>query len=69
MKRYIIIVRQRIIDPYTRKYHDDKGLKALDGYCEKEIVVEESCDEEMLLRYFLKQNPQFENWDFEIIEK
>ena len=38
MKKINIIARQRIIDPYTRKVHNDDGLRALNGYFEDEII-------------------------------
>lgn len=39
MKKYKLIVRQRIINPRTKMVHDDEGLKALDGYRESLVYT------------------------------
>ena len=47
MKKYRIIARQRIIDPKTKRVHDDFGLMALNGYYEDIIEINEPIDEIM----------------------
>ena len=44
MKLIKVIARERIIDPSTKKIHTDEGLRALDGYYEETIEVDESYD-------------------------
>jgi len=68
MKKYRIIARQRIIDPYTKRMHDDKGLMALNGYFEDVITVEDELDRVMFILQFEEVHPEFKGWNWEITE-
>ncbi len=65
--KYKIIGRQNIINPSTWNRHDDKGLKALNGYLEK-IIDDENMDIDKIIEEIIKENPTFSNAEFEVIK-
>ena len=69
MKHIKIIARQRIIDPYTGKIHNDQGLMALNGYYESEIIeVEDSYDKNTVILNFEGLHPEIKADTYEICE-
>jgi hypothetical protein len=68
MKKIGIIARQRIIDPRTMKVHSDAGLRALNGYYEDVVIVEESFDKTSFILQYEEDHPELKGWDFQIIE-
>ena len=68
MKKYRIIARQRIIDPKTKRVHDDFGLMALNGYYEDIIEMNEPIDEIMFHLQFEQDLPEYKGWNLQIIE-
>lgn len=69
MKHIKIIARQRIIDPYTGKIHNDQGLMALNGYYESEIIeVEDSYDKNTVILNFEVLHPEIKADTYEICE-
>ena len=68
MKKYRIIARQRIIDPKTKRVHDDFGLMALNGYYEDVVTVEEPFDETSFILQFEEEHPELRGWDFQLSE-
>ena len=68
MKKINIIARQRIIDPYTRKVHNDDGLRALNGYFEDVVTVDEPFDEITFVLKYEETHPELKGWNFQIAE-
>lgn len=66
MKTVKIIARQQIINTSTGKFHDDIGLKALNGYCEWYVEVEDVHDVDTVIDKFVEDNPEYRSADFEI---
>lgn len=68
MKRICIIARQRIIDPRTKKIHNDDGLRALNGYYEDVVSVEEPFDEVSFILAYEEEHPDLKGWNFQILK-
>ncbi|MBO5938444.1 MAG: hypothetical protein J6Q82_02970 [Clostridia bacterium] len=68
MKRISIIARQRIINPHTMKVHNDNGLKALNGYFEDIVVVDEPFNETTFILQYEEKHQELKGWDFQIKE-
>lgn len=66
MKRMAVIARQRIIDPKTMKIHTDEGLRALNGYYEDVVTVEEPFDETSFILQFEEEHPELRGWNFQL---
>lgn len=66
MKTLKIVAREAIINPSTNKIHDDDGLKALGGYYEKIIKVEDEYDIATVINDFCVENPNFKDSNIEI---
>lgn len=65
MQKIKIIGRQKIINTSTGKIHDDDGLKALNGYIEKDIFYSgENIDK--IIDEIISKHPDFANADYEI---
>lgn len=68
MKKIGIIARQRIIDSTTKKIHNDDGLRALNGYFEDVVLVEEPFDETTFVLKYEEDHPELKGWSFQIID-
>lgn len=68
MKKIKVIARARIIDPKTKKYHDDVGLCALNGYYENVFMVQDDFDEIMFILALEEEFPELKNRSFYIEE-
>ena len=68
MKKIGIIARQRIIDPTTKKIHNDDGLRALNGYFEDVVLVEEPFDKTTFVLKYEEDHPELKGWRFQIID-
>ncbi len=66
MKTVKIIARQEIINATTGMLHDDTGLKALNGYCEQYVEVEDVQDITTVIDKFIVDNPNYRSANFEI---
>lgn len=68
MKKICIVAKERIINPSTGKIHSDDGLRALDGYFEDVIEVDDNYNEISLLLQYEEEHPEIKGWNFQITE-
>ncbi len=68
MKNIKVIAREKIINPETKQQYDDAGLKALDGYYEEVVSVDESYDEIAFLQEYAENHPELKERILELIE-
>lgn len=68
VKNIKVIAREKIINPETKQQYDDAGLKALDGYHEDVISVDEPYDGTAYLQEYVENHPELKGWSFEFAE-
>lgn len=66
MKKIKVIARANILSK-TGEIHSDEGLRALDGYFEDTLSVEDNYDIPALVEQYEEKYPKIQGWDFEII--
>lgn len=65
MRKIKVIARANIISK-TGEIHSDEGLRALDGYFEDTLSVEDNYDIKSLVDLYEEKYPKIQGWDFEI---
>jgi hypothetical protein len=68
MKKIRVIARERIINPETRRIHNDAGLMALNGYYENVFQVDETYNETMFILELEEKYPELKGRSFQITE-
>lgn len=68
MKKIRVIARERIINPETRRVHNDAGLMALNGYYENVFQVDEAYNKTMFILELEEKFPELKGRSFEVIE-
>ena len=66
MKKVLIVARERIFKNAGPEVHDDFGLRALNGYYEESLEVDDSLRNPEIVQQFIERNPQCANWSIEI---
>lgn len=68
MKKIRVIARERIINPETRRVHNDAGLMALNGYYENVFQVDETYNETKFILELEEKYPELKGRSFQITE-
>ena len=68
MKKIRIIAREKIFNPNTGKRHSDEGLRALNGYFEDIVELNDNYDKISLILKYEEMYPRISGWDFQIEE-
>lgn len=66
MKHIKLVARQKIINPSTGEIYDDNGLRALNGYYEKVIEIDDSSDVRTVVSDYLDKHPELNGFDIKI---
>ena len=68
MKKIKMVARAMIINPETNRIYTDEGLRALDGYFEDIVEVEDDYDASELVSSYEELYPELAGRDFQIID-
>ena len=68
MKKIKVIARDKTINPDMMQVYDDDGLRALNGYHEEIVPVDEPYDMDAFVQKYEEDHPELKGWIFQLFE-